>query len=603
MKNKVEAQPRNANKKNHVVEPIRNVDVKQSQLNANSEPLCATCKKSMFDGVHDLCILDFVKNMNSRAKFAKKHKKQNIWKPTSHVFTEVGFKWKPTGRTFTIVGNSYPLTRITSANVVPPKKTTSHSVETQKPELKVYSRKPKSVKNVGSSKNVKIVESKNAKHSKPNHTWRSNTTDISSSSSLVMTSCPDCFLVSGLWMFKTHDREPLSAHELCNLFPPLDNPELTIRRRSRADPTLLNDFEMTAEGNSDPPVPDHQTMEELCQPSLNGDDGNKHLDKFLHVTQSIKVNGVTDDALHLYLFPHSLSHHATAWFDHLPRNSINTFEQMAKIFLRKYFPPFMVTPTFVNVPMNHYSKHGNVTSFQLIDVLTTTCGTFMKKHPEECYDLIENMIAHHNDWDTSSQRSESSSSVTSSFDTEIVTLKAEMAKINKNLMRVFQVNQQVKVVTPNYETCGGPHSYTDCPTTVGQTQNFIKMNTASSSGSRTLSSNTITNLKEDLKGITTRSGTAYQGPTIPTTSSLPQVVERKTEVTKDTVHPTNNKSTKDVQPPVVQAKTTTLNFEPIVAPIIEPVVAPVSALKPNLKPSIPYPSRLNDQKLRDKAND
>nr|GEX67399.1 reverse transcriptase domain-containing protein [Tanacetum cinerariifolium] len=126
-----------------------------------------------------------------------------------------------------------------------------------------------------------------------------------------------------------------------NLFLPLGNPELKIRRRSHTDPTLLNDSEMAAEGNGDLPVPDLRTMEELCQPSLNGrggpiatisiqatnfrlkndriqqvqnscqfhglpgDDANKHLDKFLHVTQSIKVNGVTDDALHLYLFPHS----------------------------------------------------------------------------------------------------------------------------------------------------------------------------------------------------------------------------------------------------------------------------------------------------------
>nr|GEW52990.1 valine--tRNA ligase, mitochondrial 1-like [Tanacetum cinerariifolium] len=58
-----------------------------------------------------------------------------------------------------------------------------------------------------------------------------------------------------------------------NLFPPLDNPELTIRRRSHADPTLLNDFEMVAEGNGDPPVPDLRTIEELCQPSLNGRGG------------------------------------------------------------------------------------------------------------------------------------------------------------------------------------------------------------------------------------------------------------------------------------------------------------------------------------------
>nr|GEZ18585.1 hypothetical protein [Tanacetum cinerariifolium] len=58
-----------------------------------------------------------------------------------------------------------------------------------------------------------------------------------------------------------------------NLFSPLDNPELTIQRKSRADPTLLNDFEMAAEGNEDPPVPDLRTMEELCQPSLNGRGG------------------------------------------------------------------------------------------------------------------------------------------------------------------------------------------------------------------------------------------------------------------------------------------------------------------------------------------
>ncbi|GJV83667.1 hypothetical protein Tco_1523565 [Tanacetum coccineum] len=108
-------------------------------------------------------------------------------KPTAHVFTEVGFKWKPTSRTFTIVGNSCPLTRITSANVVPSKKTTSDSVETQKLELKVYSRKPKNVKNVGLSKKAKIIESKNANHSEPNHTWGSKATDIPSSSSLGMT--------------------------------------------------------------------------------------------------------------------------------------------------------------------------------------------------------------------------------------------------------------------------------------------------------------------------------------------------------------------------------------------------------------------------------
>nr|GEY75400.1 hypothetical protein [Tanacetum cinerariifolium] len=193
------------------------------------------------------------------------------------------------------------------------------------------------------------------------------------------------------------------------------------------------------------------------------------------------------------------------------------------------------------------------------------------------------------------QWSESSSSITSSFDTEIVALKAKMAEINKNLMRVLQVNQQVKAVTPNYETYGGPHSFSNCLATVGNTQNVyaagayqdlelknmfgqsMKMNTASSSGSRTLPGNTITNPKEDLKGITSRRGTAYPGPTIPTTSSS-LVVEHETEVTKDTVHPTNNGSTEDVQPPVVPTESPILTSDPVNSPFIEPVASPVSAL-------------------------
>ncbi|GJQ92330.1 putative ribonuclease H-like domain-containing protein [Tanacetum coccineum] len=103
-KNKIKAQPRKVNKTNSVVKPICDVDLKHSQSNANSEILCATCNKSMFYGIHDKCLLDLVQNKNNRTKSAKKHKKQNIWKPTGHVFTEVGFKWKPTGKTFTTVG-------------------------------------------------------------------------------------------------------------------------------------------------------------------------------------------------------------------------------------------------------------------------------------------------------------------------------------------------------------------------------------------------------------------------------------------------------------------------------------------------------------------
>nr|GEW00954.1 reverse transcriptase domain-containing protein [Tanacetum cinerariifolium] len=205
-----------------------------------------------------------------------------------------------------------------------------------------------------------------------------------------------------------------------NLFPPLENPELTIRRRTRVDPSLLNNFEeinMATNGNGDnQPLPE------------GGDDANKHLDKFLHVTQSIKVNGVSDDVLRLYLFPHFLTRHATVWFDRLPRNSITIFEQMAKMLLEKYFPPSMVMKlrneitNFLQrpdeslfeaweryklsidrcpnhmLPVTQIDTFYNRLTLRHRDTINAVVGgTFMKRRPVKCYDLIENMTAHHND--------------------------------------------------------------------------------------------------------------------------------------------------------------------------------------------------------------
>nr|GEW01483.1 DNA-directed DNA polymerase [Tanacetum cinerariifolium] len=348
-----------------------------------------------------------------------------------------------------------------------------------------------------------------------------------------------------------------------NLFPPLNNLELTIQRRSRADPTLLNEFEMATKRNGDPLVPDLRTIEELCQPSLNGRGG--------------PISPISIQATNFGLKNDMIQQVQNSYqFHGLPlRNEITNFCQRLDQSLSE--------------ACEHYK------------LLIDRCGTFMKRRPKECYDLIKNITAHHNDLDTSAQRSESSSSITSFSDPKIVALKAKMAEINKNLMRVLQINQQVKAVTPNCETCGGPHSYNDCPAIISQTQNVYVAGAYQGGNSYQPQGNTITNLKEDLNGITTRSGNAYQGPTIPTTSSsLPKVVKREIEVTKDMVPPTNNGSTKYVQPLVVQIENPIQNSEPAVTPIIEPVVPPVSAPKPNQKPLILF---LLLKKLPEKLGD
>nr|GFA13270.1 reverse transcriptase domain-containing protein [Tanacetum cinerariifolium]GFA15774.1 reverse transcriptase domain-containing protein [Tanacetum cinerariifolium] len=307
---------------------------------------------------------------------------------------------------------------------------------------------------------------------------------------------------------------------------------------SRADPTLLNDFEMAVEGNGDPPVPDLRTMEELCQPSLNGrggpiapiaiqatnfglkndmikqvqnscqfyglpgDDANKHLDKFLHVNQQVKA--VTPNCESCG-GPHS----------------------------------FIDCPSTIGQTQNVYAAG----AYQ---------GASHGQNPPLAYQAPAYQAPGYQDPVHQPQIPQPQVVNTNEFTNFMKANDAILKNIQTNMISLTNSNLELKNM-------------------FGQ---FMKMITASSSGSRTISGNTITNPKEELKGITTRSGTAYQGHMIPTTSSSLPLTE-----------------------------TPILNSEPIVAPIIEPVVAPVSAPKPNQRPSIPYPSRLHDQKLRDKAND
>ncbi|GKB33111.1 reverse transcriptase domain-containing protein, partial [Tanacetum coccineum] len=105
------------------------------------------------------------------------------------------------------------------------------------------------------------------------------------------------------------------------------------------------------------------------------------------------------------------------------------------------------------------------------------------------------------------------------------------------------------------------------------------------STSGTLPSNTIPNPKGEMKAITTRSGVAYEGPSIPTNPSPKKVVKQETKETTDKEQTNFQGSTTHIPPPV--------NPIPIPKPDV-PKTLP--------KPNIPYPSRRNDQKFREKAS-
>ncbi|GJY36931.1 hypothetical protein Tco_0422309 [Tanacetum coccineum] len=191
-------------------------------------------------------------------------------------------------------------------------------------------------------------------------------------------------------------------------------------------------------------------------------------------------------------------------------------------------------------------------------------------------------------------------------------------EIKTNLLQLVQANPfhveivSKKVVTPATVkaveepcvTCGGAHAYYNCPNTdSNQSSVCVAMGTYNQVAhpnhvsnhmappgftpvqNNGQNSNTIPNPKGEMKAITTRSGVAYEGPSIPTTPSPKKVVERETEETMDKDQTNFQGSTTHIQPPI----------NPI--PILEPDVPKTSP-----KPNILYPLRLNDQKFREKAS-
>ncbi|GKD55214.1 hypothetical protein Tco_1288601 [Tanacetum coccineum] len=136
------------------------------------------------------------------------------------------------------------------------------------------------------------------------------------------------------------------------------------------------------------------------------------------------------------------------------------------------------------------------------------------------------MTTHHNEWDSSAQRGESSSSITYSSP-EITALTQQIAKMNKIFLRMCQSNQQVNMVNPSCKTCGGPHHYSECQAAANQMAKMEKASNERHQG--TLPSNTIPNPQEEVKVITTLSGITLAGPSVPpppSSSSYSKEVER-----------------------------------------------------------------------------
>nr|GEX48823.1 reverse transcriptase domain-containing protein [Tanacetum cinerariifolium] len=369
------------------------------------------------------------------------------------------------------------------------------------------------------------------------------------------------------------------------------------------------------------------------------EDPHAHLRYFNKITSTMRVSNIPNSMIKLMLFPFSLEGAARIWLKKEPPRSILTWDDLVSKFINHFFPPSKTTN--LRNEITRFQQRFNESFSKAWDRF----NDLLRACPHHGFSELHQLDTFYNALNVNDQDSLNSAAGGNFLDKMPADCLKIIERKSKDIVRALLVDKKnqysaptpsptptpIKAVEPNCVTCGGTHAYQNCPATSGNVyqdniQEYVSQVAAANYGqgntgfrpqmvgnqigppgfppiqntqnnfnrqnnfnqnrggnfnqsnfnqsqlhrpqvnqplayqapayqapvsqtqrSGTLPGNTITNPKEDLKGITTRSGVAYQGT--------------------------------------------------------EPVVASVSAPMPNLKPSIPYPSRRDNKRRRDQANE
>nr|GEV75928.1 hypothetical protein [Tanacetum cinerariifolium] len=327
------------------------------------------------------------------------------------------------------------------------------------------------------------------------------------------------------------------------------------------------------------------------------------------ITSTLKFPNVSNMSIKLMLFPFSLDGAARIWLEKEPPRSIFTWDDLVSKFINQFFP-LSRTTNLHNESTNFqqrfdesFSKawdrfkyllracpHHGFSELHQLDTFYNALnskdqdslnfaadGNFLDKMPRECLAIIESKSKVRYSRNKPVVAKVSTNTSTSGISADVAELKDMVKALLLDKKSQNQSPALVKAVEESCVTCGAYQALAY--------QDPVYQAPAS-----------------QTQGVSNEDFSAYvkANDAVRETCKL-KVVENEPEATKDTVNPTNNGSTEDVQPQVVQSESLILTSEPVTSPIFEPVIAPISAPKPIPKALIPYPSRRNDERNREKA--
>ena len=192
---------------------------------------------------------------------------------------------------------------------------------------------------------------------------------------------------------------------------------------------------------------------------------NAHLTSFYEVCDTVKYDGVIEEALRLSLFPLSLSDRAKHWLTSQPPDSIISWNDLVQKFMTKFFPPAKITQlvqeinTFKQFEGENLAQawerfhellrrfpHHRLTRWMQVHMFynglsdsartiidASVGGALMKKTTDKTYEILEDTTTNSNQWprDRSAPRKSLAGA-----DTEVLSnLVNHVAQLTKQLQK------------------------------------------------------------------------------------------------------------------------------------------------------------------------
>ena len=199
-------------------------------------------------------------------------------------------------------------------------------------------------------------------------------------------------------------------------------PPIIVQTAIRRPPIQANNFELK--------LVTLQMLQNILFHGLPNENPNMHFKNFHEVSDTIKYNGVTEEALRLRLFPLSLGDRAKNWLTSQPLDSITSWNDLVQKFLTKFFPPVKIAQlvqeinTFEQLEGENLAEawdrfhellrkcpHHRLTRWMRVHTFynglrnatrtvidASAGGSLMKKTTDQAYEILEDVATNTNQW-------------------------------------------------------------------------------------------------------------------------------------------------------------------------------------------------------------